>query len=412
MAAAAEAADDDDMQVAEAGAVLPPRPDAIITMLTTDDFMPGAQTLLYSVKVRVHFISLSFFMVLRSSHSCFCIVQKALPSTLSYPPELVVLVTPNVSQATRQALYPAFCTRILQVEPIAFPQSSKPTISSHFESGELTKLHIFQLEVYHTLLYIDADCLVVKDVSHLLELGKVHTESVALIAAAPDIFPPDKFNAGVMVVRPSQSVFDNMMAEASVLTSYDGGDTGFLNAYFSEWYTDMPSTAKLSFGYNAQRFLYHCTHEKQPNYWDMAVDLHVIHFSSSPKPWATIGRLKQEAQEHLGEQGEEMLRKTAKFAELETLWRKWYRLAGTFGERRAKEKVKEERQATSAAARQEPAMNNPKDLQKLFTKRYRQLRREGKPAAEAMAMARSQYGLDATDDTPAATQVATMFGMM
>lgn len=82
-----------------------------------------------------------------------------------------------------------------------------------------------------------------------------------------------------MVVRPSQSVFDNMMSQASLLTSYDGGDTGFLNAYFAEWYKDMPPMARLPFGCNAQWFLYHCTYEKQPNYWDMAVDLHVIHYT-------------------------------------------------------------------------------------------------------------------------------------
>lgn len=40
-----------EVQAAEAVAVLPPRPDAIMTLLTTDDFLPGAQTLLYSVKV-------------------------------------------------------------------------------------------------------------------------------------------------------------------------------------------------------------------------------------------------------------------------------------------------------------------------------------------------------------------------
>lgn len=49
MASADEAME---VQVAEAVAVLPPRPDAIMTLLTTDDFLPGAQTLLYSVKVR------------------------------------------------------------------------------------------------------------------------------------------------------------------------------------------------------------------------------------------------------------------------------------------------------------------------------------------------------------------------
>jgi hypothetical protein len=66
--------------------------------------------------------------------------------------------------------------------------------------GELSKLHILRFENYVTLVYIDADCLVVNDLTSLLELGKVYQESEALIAAAPDIFPPDKFNAGVLVI--------------------------------------------------------------------------------------------------------------------------------------------------------------------------------------------------------------------
>ena len=41
----------DAILIAEATPLFPPRPDAIVTMLTSDDFLPGAQTLLYSVKV-------------------------------------------------------------------------------------------------------------------------------------------------------------------------------------------------------------------------------------------------------------------------------------------------------------------------------------------------------------------------
>jgi hypothetical protein len=118
--------------------------------------------------------------------------------------------------------------------PSHFPQQSKQVVTSHVDSwdiqGTLTKLHIFQVDVYDTILYLDANCLVVKDGSHLLDLGKVYIESKALIAAAPDNFPPDKFNAGEMVVCPSQSVFDNMMVQTSRLTSYDGGDTGFTSS--------------------------------------------------------------------------------------------------------------------------------------------------------------------------------------
>lgn len=45
-------------------------------------------------------------------------------------------------------------------------------------------------------------------------------------AAAPDVFPPDRFNAGVFVAKPSTKVLDDMLSKVSELPSYDGGDTG------------------------------------------------------------------------------------------------------------------------------------------------------------------------------------------
>lgn len=42
-----------DIPMAQAVPLFPPRPDAYITLLTTDDHLPGAQTLLYSIKVRL-----------------------------------------------------------------------------------------------------------------------------------------------------------------------------------------------------------------------------------------------------------------------------------------------------------------------------------------------------------------------
>jgi len=37
--------------LADAAPIFPPRPNAFITLLTTGDFLAGAQTLLYSIKV-------------------------------------------------------------------------------------------------------------------------------------------------------------------------------------------------------------------------------------------------------------------------------------------------------------------------------------------------------------------------
>ena len=103
-------------------------------------------------------------------------------------------------------------------------------------------------------------------------------------AAAPDVFPPDKFNAGVLVLQPSGVVFQDMLSKSESLPSYDGGDTGFLNAYFGDWF-ERPASSRLSFGYNAQRTLFWFTHTTRSGYWESIQPLKIIHYSSSPKPW-------------------------------------------------------------------------------------------------------------------------------
>ena len=164
-------------------------------------------------------------------------IQKTLDTTILYPPELVVLVTPEVSQSVRNALWPALCTRILEVPLIAMPLGINSKISKQElvkpwdrHCPGLTKLHAFRYEVYDTIVFVEPDCLVLEDLYPLIQKGKVYTETEALVAASPDMFPPDKFNSGVMVIRPSEKAFQNMMGQRSLLTNYDGSDTGFLNA--------------------------------------------------------------------------------------------------------------------------------------------------------------------------------------
>lgn len=137
----------------------------------------GAQTLLYSI-------------------------QKTLDKKILYPPEIVVLVTPDVSQKVRDALWPALCTRIVEVEVISIPPGiNKKIFKQDFTAWDnhspgLTKLHAFRLEVYDSIVFVEPDCLVLDDLYPLLKKGKVYTETEALVAAAPDLFPPDRFNSG------------------------------------------------------------------------------------------------------------------------------------------------------------------------------------------------------------------------
>lgn len=78
-----------------------------------------------------------------------------------------------------------------------------------------------------------------------------------------------------------------MLTKIHTLPAYDGGDTGFLNAYFPDWYTHENNNVRLSFGYNAQRILQWFTIKRTDGYWKEVEKkgLKIIHYSSSPKPW-------------------------------------------------------------------------------------------------------------------------------
>ena len=326
-----------------------------------------------------------------------------------------------------------------------------------------TKLRLFELESYDTILYIDADCLVVKDVGHLLNIDEpktgtgdvMPTKRKGLLAAAPDIFPPDKFNAGVMVLRPSKSVFEEMMSRlpnstsienADRCTSYDGGDTGFLNSFYPGWYSDMPAYSRLPFGYNAQRFMHHCTYEKQPKYWDEGIeDVRIIHFSSSPKPWEKKKTTKTSSEDKTTDkQQSSFLAKKdtdnferAKYGKLENMWQNAYERSQKYFVDELQKRVPSKRMndyappsqrrpppsasAVAAARGQQtqrspapaPTKAKPQNGHSMVQKLYKELRKTGMSTKDAMKQARAQYGLDRADDAVDPSQaVGRMFGLM
>ena len=222
---------------------------SVVTLLTDDSFFPGVQVLLKS---------------LQNVNSKY---------------EFRVMVGPGVSASifNRLSRLPGCCGGI-RVDEILSPYNivGDTTGAPSFVQSQLTKLNLWNLTDYDRVLYIDADCMVVQNIDELFDLD-------IPFAASPDIFPPDKFNAGVMLVRPNEAVYRSMLQSIGVLKSYDGGDTGFLNSYFHDWY-QSDYGARLPFGYNAQRTLHWFT-KKNPAYWESIQPLKIIHFCSSPKPW-------------------------------------------------------------------------------------------------------------------------------
>lgn len=77
-----------------------------------------------------------------------------------------------------------------------------------------TKLHCWRLLQYQKCVFLDADCLVIKNVDELFERDE--------FSAAPDVGWPDCFNSGVFVFRPSLETYANLIAFAASTGSFDG----------------------------------------------------------------------------------------------------------------------------------------------------------------------------------------------
>jgi glycogenin glucosyltransferase len=104
-----------------------------------------------------------------------------------------------------------------------------------------TKLHCWMLTQYRKCVFLDADCLVLQNVDELFERDE--------FSAAADVGWPDCFNSGVFVFRPSESTYNALLSFALSTGSFDGGDQGLLNSFFSNWSTG-DSSRRLPFTYN------------------------------------------------------------------------------------------------------------------------------------------------------------------
>ena len=77
--------------------------------------------------------------------------------------------------------------------------------------------------------------------------------------------------------------YGKMLAFAEQYGSFDGGDQGLFNAFFSDWSTaDIKRI--LPFGYNVHAA---STYTYAPAYKHYANEVRVVHFLGSAKPWTS-----------------------------------------------------------------------------------------------------------------------------
>jgi len=136
-----------------------------------------------------------------------------------------------------------------------------------------TKFHCWRLIQFTKCVFLDADCLIVKNIDDLFEREE--------FSASPDIGWPDYFNSGVFVYKPSIQTYSNLIQFAVDFGSFDGGDQGLLNSYFSSWSTGE-SSKRLPFVYNMTTNI---SYTYAPAYKQNKDNVKIVHFIGANKPW-------------------------------------------------------------------------------------------------------------------------------
>ncbi|KAI4301951.1 hypothetical protein L6164_035182 [Bauhinia variegata] len=197
--------------------------------------------------------------------------------------DMVVLVSDGVSDYANQLLQ-ADGWIVEKISLLENPNQVRPT---RFW-GVYTKLKIFNMTNYKKVVYLDADTIVVKNIEDLFKCRKF----------CANLKHSERLNSGVMVVEPSETIFNDMMSKVKTLPSYTGGDQGFLNSYYAEFPNahvfepnltreelksrPVPEMERLSTLYNADVGLYMLANKWMVN----ENELRVIHYTLGPlKPW-------------------------------------------------------------------------------------------------------------------------------
>lgn len=210
---------------------------------------------------------LAYVTVLHSSEAYVCgaialaqsILLTGKNKYIFQPIDLVLLADDSIGPKSMKGLRAAGW-KIKRIQRIESPFAKKDA----YNRWNYSKLRIWQLTMYDKIIFIDSDFLVLKNIDNFFFYPQ--------LSAAPneDVI----FNSGLIVVEPSQCMFESMMNKTSKVKPYNGGDQGFLNEVFTWWHR-LPS--KLNYMKSFKQVGNNHKHEI-PN------DVHTIHYLGL-KPW-------------------------------------------------------------------------------------------------------------------------------
>jgi glycogenin glucosyltransferase len=188
---------------------------------------------------------------------------------------LVLLATPDVPEEVTARLA-STGWEVRRVEPLDNPLHERELLFARFRCT-FTKLRAFGLEDIEKAVFLDADTLVLKNIDELFDRPD--------FSAAPDFFMPDRFNSGVMVLAPSPARFAAMEKILHESAAYDGGDQGFLNEFFADWWA-MDEAHRLPARYNMHHFVFQFLAARPSLRKRFLDEVKIVHYTLQ-KPWMT-----------------------------------------------------------------------------------------------------------------------------
>lgn len=218
-----------------------PHERAIVTTLYSENYVPGLLTL-----------------------------GQSLIDTQTTARRVILYFPANVSERTLCQLR-SLGWELHPIDRIAPPDDGKGIYYRYVD--QYTKLQVWALDKLGIagVLYLDGDTLVRRNTDELWTLlGSTN------FAAVPDVFMGNlafslSFNAGVMLLRTSNAVFEDMVSKINTVP-YDHGyaEQGFLNIYFSS------STMRLPYIYNSNLAI----KKRSPKMWEvMKPEMSIVHYT-------------------------------------------------------------------------------------------------------------------------------------
>ncbi|KAJ8328586.1 glycogenin glucosyltransferase [Batrachochytrium dendrobatidis] len=228
---------------------------AYVSLLTTESYLPGALVLAASIR-----------------------------QTSTLYPLVIIVSQDHIGHAAIQTLLTVY-DKVIPVQQLLTNSNGNLNLLGRPDLfATFTKLHLWNPDIlpYSRIVFLDADTLVQRNIDCLFQY--VEQESV-VFAAAPDAGWPDCFNSGVFVTKPCAVLFHQLLEYAANNTSFDGGDQGLLNSFFSSWSCESPvnpRTGRLPFTFNVTPSAFY---SYLPAFHHYSANISIVHFIGSTKPW-------------------------------------------------------------------------------------------------------------------------------